>query len=82
MDSFTKELREAESAGAIRIVHGRGRNREQIAHVTLVAASAAYTLLGRRPIDNIVEEASDRLLNGLDLPLALRRTRIGCELLS
>jgi hypothetical protein len=72
MDGFTKELREAESAGGIRIVHGRGRNREQIAHVTLVEASALYTLLGRRPIDNIVGEASDRLLNGLDLPLALQ----------
>ena len=72
MDGFTKELRAAESAGAIRIVHGRGRNREQIAHVTLVEASALYALLGRRPIDNIVREASDRLLNDLDLPVALQ----------
>jgi hypothetical protein len=72
MDGFTKELREAESAGAIRIVHGRGLNREQIAHVALVEASVLYALLGRRPIDNIVGEASSRLLNGLDLPVALQ----------
>src|SRR6266550_9012187 len=72
MDGFTKELRDAESAGAIRIVCGRGRNREQIAHVTLVDASALCALLGRRPIDLIVGEASERLLVNLDLPAALQ----------
>jgi hypothetical protein len=69
MDKFARELREAEAAGAIRIANGKGRNSDQIAHVRLDAAASMYAVLGRRPIVQLVDEASRQLLNGFDLPV-------------
>ena len=70
-DSFVRQLRDAERAGALRITVGRGSNREQITHVRLESASALYAVLGRQPIDHIVAAASERLLDGLNLPSEL-----------
>jgi hypothetical protein len=70
MDSFAKQLRDAEAAGAVRIAQGKGRNADQIAHVRLEAAAHLYAWLGRRPIAERVDEASRRLLSGFDLPAA------------
>jgi hypothetical protein len=70
-DSFVRLLREAEGAGALRIAGGRGSHSEQIKHVRLESASALYALLGRQPIHHIVSAASERLLNGLNLPSEL-----------
>ena len=69
IDSFTKELREAEGRGAIRISKGRGLNSEQIKHVRLERPTLLYELLGRRPIGELMEEATGRLLEGLELPV-------------
>lgn len=69
IDKFTKELRQAEAAGAIRITNGKGRNSQQIAHVRLEAAAPMYAFLGRRPIAELVDEATRRLLGGFDLPV-------------
>ena len=69
IDSFTKELREAEGRGAIRISKGRGLNSEQIKHVRLERLTLLYELLGRRPIGELMEEATGRLLEGLELPV-------------
>jgi Uncharacterized protein conserved in bacteria C-term(DUF2220) len=71
IDNFCKELREAEGTGAIRIAMGRGRNSDQIAHVRLERPARLYALLGRRPVAERADEASGRLLDGLDLPLEL-----------
>ena len=68
IDKFAKELGEAEAAGAVRIANGKGRNGEEIAHVRLHAAARMYAFLGRRPIAELVDEASRRLLSGFDLP--------------
>jgi len=54
----------AESVCCSDRVTGRDGTANKIAHVTLVAASAAVILLWTSSIDNIVGEASDRLLNG------------------
>ena len=68
IDNFSKELREAEAKGAIRVAAGRGRNSDQIAHVRLESAERLYVLLGRRPVGELAGEATGRLLDGLDLP--------------
>jgi len=68
IDKFAKELREAEAAGAVRIANGRGRNSDQIAYVRLETAAHMYAFLGRRPIAELVDEASRQLLSGFDLP--------------
>jgi hypothetical protein len=68
LDGFMRQIRDAERAGAIRIALGHGSNREQIKHVRLESAPALYVLLGRQPIDRIVAAASERLLDGLNLP--------------
>jgi hypothetical protein len=68
IDSFAKQLGEAEAAGAVRIAKGRGRNGDQIAYVRLEAAARMYAFLGRRPIAERVDEAASRLLSGFDLP--------------
>jgi hypothetical protein len=68
IDRFAQELGEAERSGAVKIAKGRGRNSDQIAHVRLEAASRLYTLLGRRPVKDLADEAASRLMNGLDLP--------------
>jgi len=68
IDKFAKELREAEAAGAVRIANGKGRNGEEIAQVRLQAAARMYAFLERRPIAELVDEASRRLLSGFDLP--------------
>ncbi len=68
IDKFARELREAEAAGAVRIATGKGRNGDQIAHVRLEAAARMYAFLARRPIAELVDEASRRLLSGFDLP--------------
>jgi hypothetical protein len=70
-DGFFRQLREAEGAGAIRTVLGRGSNSEQIIHVRLESPPALYALLGRQPIDHIASAASERLLQGLNLPSEL-----------
>lgn len=71
IDRFARELGEAESVGAVRITKGRGRDSDQIAHVRLESASQLYILLGRRPVGELAEEASRRLMDGLDLPAEL-----------
>jgi hypothetical protein len=68
IDRFAQELGEAERSRAVKIAKGRGRNSDQIAHVRLDSASQLYALLGRRPVSELAEEASSRLMNGLDLP--------------
>jgi hypothetical protein len=68
MDKFSSELREAEREGAIRIVKGRGRNSDQIAHVRLEEPAHLYVLLQRSPVGERTDEATGRLLEGLDLP--------------
>jgi hypothetical protein len=70
LDRFVRELQEAEALGAIKIVPGKGRNADQIAHVRLNAPAPLYDLLGRRPAGEIAAEASRRLLEGLELPAA------------
>jgi Uncharacterized protein conserved in bacteria C-term(DUF2220)/Uncharacterized protein conserved in bacteria N-term (DUF3322) len=66
MDKFNRDLRDAERHGAVRLAMGRGRNREEIAHVRLEASDRLYALLGRRPVGERADEASGRLLDGLD----------------
>src|SRR3979411_1045089 len=68
IDKFAQGPRQAEAAGAVRIATGKGRNGDQIAHVRLEAAACMYAFLGRRPIAELVDEASRRLLSGFDLP--------------
>jgi Wadjet anti plasmid transformation system JetA-like protein len=68
IDRFAQELGEAERSKAVKIAKGRGRNSEQIAHVRLEDASRLYVLLGRRPARELADEATSRLMNGLDLP--------------
>lgn len=69
IDRFAKELHEAERRGAIRISKGRGLNSEQIKHVRLERPTLLYELLGRRPVFERMEEATGRLLEGLELPV-------------
>ena len=68
MDQFLSELVKVEAVGAIRIVNGRGRNSDQIAHVRLEAAAPLYDILARRPVGEVAAEAGSRLVDGLDLP--------------
>ncbi|MCC8949701.1 hypothetical protein H8A97_32565 [Bradyrhizobium sp. Arg62] len=69
MDKFVRELRNAEGRGAIRITRGRGLKSEQIKHVRLENAPLVYELLGRRPVGELMEAATGRLLEGLELPV-------------
>jgi len=71
IDRFVRQLEEAEAAGAIRLVKGRGRNGDQIAHVKLGVAARLYELLGRRPPGELAAEAGLRLVAGFDLPQEL-----------
>ena len=71
IDRFALELGEAERSRAVKIAKGRGRNSEQIAHVRLEDASRLYVLLGRRPAKEMADEATNRLMSGLDLPAEL-----------
>ncbi len=68
MDRFTRELRDAEERGAIRISKGRGLNSEQIKHIKLEKPALLYELFGRRPAGELTEDAAGRLLEGLELP--------------
>jgi Wadjet anti plasmid transformation system JetA-like protein len=70
-DRFVRQMRDAQGAGAVQIVLGRGSNSEQIKHIRLESPPALYRLLGRQPIDHIVSAASERLLDGLNLPTEL-----------
>jgi Uncharacterized protein conserved in bacteria C-term(DUF2220) len=70
IDSFVRELEAAETGGAIRIIKGKGRESDQIKRVRLDNASRIYELLGRRPSNDLANEASRQLLEGLDLPEA------------
>jgi Wadjet protein JetD, C-terminal len=70
IDRFVNELVQAETAGAIRITRGRGRDGDRILHVKLEAAARLYELLGRRPVGELAAAAHERLLEGLDLPEA------------
>jgi Uncharacterized protein conserved in bacteria C-term(DUF2220) len=70
IDRFVNELLQAETAGAIRITRGRGRDGDRILHVKLEAAARLYELLGRRPVGELAAAAHERLLEGLDLPEA------------
>jgi hypothetical protein len=67
-DRFAQELGGAELSRAVKIAKGRGRNSDQIAHVRLEDASRLYVLLGRRPARELADEATSRLMDGLDLP--------------
>jgi hypothetical protein len=69
MDKFTRELREAEEQGAIRIARDRGLKSDQIKHVRLETPASLYQVLGRRPAGELTHEATERLLQGLELPV-------------
>jgi hypothetical protein len=71
IDRFAQELGKAERSRAVTIAKGRGRNSDQIAHVRLEDASRLYVLLGRRPARELADEATSRLMDGLDLPAEL-----------
>jgi hypothetical protein len=66
-DGFARELDEAEQAGAIFIVRGRGAKREEIRHLRLTAPNVLYCHLGRTPVSRLAEEAYARLVDGLTL---------------
>ena len=68
MDRFIGELRDAERHGAVRLAMGQGRTGGEIAHVRLESSARLYALLGRRPVGELADQASGRLLDGLDLP--------------
>jgi Uncharacterized protein conserved in bacteria C-term(DUF2220)/Uncharacterized protein conserved in bacteria N-term (DUF3322) len=68
VDRFINELAEAETAGAIRIARGRGRDSDHVRHVRLESAARLHELLGRQPVGELAAEASRRLLEGLELP--------------
>jgi hypothetical protein len=74
IDKFVMQLREAETAGAIRVGKRRGRNGDQIAHVRLDGVSRLYDLLGRRPVGELAAQAHRRLLEGADVPNAFQVT--------
>jgi Uncharacterized protein conserved in bacteria C-term(DUF2220)/Uncharacterized protein conserved in bacteria N-term (DUF3322) len=67
IDKFNRELRDAERHGAVRLATGRGRSSEEVVHVRLESVAPLYALLGRRPVAERANEASSRLLNGLEL---------------
>ncbi|MES5481532.1 DUF2220 family protein [Bradyrhizobium sp. INPA03-11B] len=69
MDKFVRELCYAEGRGGIRITRGRGLKSEQIKHARLESAPLVYELLGRRPVGELMEVATGRLLDGLELPV-------------
>jgi Uncharacterized protein conserved in bacteria N-term (DUF3322) len=71
VDRFIRQLEEAASAGAIRIVKGKGRESDQIKHVRLHDPAQVYDSLGRRPVAELAGEAIKRLCDGLDLQDAL-----------
>ncbi|WP_291713686.1 Wadjet anti-phage system protein JetD domain-containing protein [Bradyrhizobium sp.] len=68
IDSFVKQLQEAEAAGAIGIVRGRGRNQDKIERVRLNDVLRLYDLLGRRPVGERAAQAHRCLLEGVDVP--------------
>ena len=67
MDRFIRDLRDAERHGAVRLAMGQGRTGGEIAHVRLELSARLYTLLARRPVGELADQASGRLLDGLDL---------------
>ncbi|WP_375779214.1 Wadjet anti-phage system protein JetD domain-containing protein [Bradyrhizobium sp. ma5] len=69
MDKFIRDLRDAEGRGAIRIARGRGLKSDQIKHVRIDNVPLTYEVLGRKPIGELVEAATGRLLEGLELPV-------------
>ncbi|MVT55354.1 hypothetical protein GPL17_33515 [Bradyrhizobium yuanmingense] len=69
MDKFVRELRDVERRGGIRITRGRGLKSEQIKHARLESPPLLYELLGRRPVGQLMEAATGRLLEGLELPV-------------
>jgi hypothetical protein len=71
-DTFIKQLRQAEAAGAVSLTCGRGQQREQIVHVRLEAAAPLYRHLGRTPIAGIANSAQARMIDGLALHPDLR----------
>src|SRR5262245_20231801 len=70
IDRFVRELEEVQATDAIRIVRGKGRNADRIAHVRLETPERLYTRLGRRPVGELADEAIRRLLDGIELPPA------------
>lgn len=72
IDAFMRQLEDAEAAGAIRIVKGRGRDSDRIASIRLGDPARLYALLDRRPVAEQAAEAERRLLDGIDLPEDLR----------
>jgi hypothetical protein len=83
VDRFVRALEEVQATDAIRIVRGKGRNADRIAHVRLEAPERLYARLGRRPVGELADEAIRRLLDGIELPPAFEvpldalRTRWG-----
>ncbi|WP_461314788.1 Wadjet anti-phage system protein JetD domain-containing protein [Bradyrhizobium embrapense] len=80
MDKFTRELRDAERRGGIRIARGRGLKSEQIRHVRLENAPSIYQLLERRPVGDLMEAAARRLLDGFELPVEFQGAVDGLRL--
>jgi len=66
-DTFIKELKLAEEAGAVRLVKGQGAHRGHVAHVRLESPIAGYRHLGRHPIGGIAGEAHRKIVDGLAL---------------
>jgi hypothetical protein len=66
-DTFIKELKPAEDAGAIRLVRGKGGRHDHVAHVRLESPEALYRYLGRSPIASIAGRAHAKIVDGLSL---------------
>ncbi|MHC6157494.1 Wadjet anti-phage system protein JetD domain-containing protein [Bradyrhizobium elkanii] len=71
-DAFLKQIREAESVGAVSLGLGRGAKRDQVVHVRLASAEILYRYLGRTPAPRIAEDAAARLVAGSALHDSLK----------
>jgi hypothetical protein len=63
-DAFLRQIREAETTGAVSLGWGRGAKRDQLAHVRLASAETLYRYLGRIPAPQMAEDAAARLVAG------------------
>ncbi|BAR57943.1 hypothetical protein NK6_4777 [Bradyrhizobium diazoefficiens] len=73
-DAFLKQIREAESAGAVSLGWGRGPMRDQVAHVRLASAEILYRYLRRTPASRIAEDAAVRLVAGAAMHDSLKNS--------
>ncbi|MGY3653348.1 hypothetical protein ACVJ19_000011 [Bradyrhizobium sp. USDA 376] len=73
-DAFLKQIREAESAGAVSLGWGQGPMRDQVAHVRLASAEILYRYLRRTPASRIAEDAAVRLVAGAAMHDSLKNS--------